>query len=110
MDFLLLLETFWTNPQYQFEVIDPDDDDDEDAGTVILALMQKERRKKRKEGLDVLTIGYAIYKVSCCVDYPNNSCPANQFIVATMMMMTKMTTMITMTMMMMTMIMTNYLS
>jgi len=45
-------------------VVDADEDDDENAGTVILALMQKERRKKRKEGLDLLTIGYAVYKVS----------------------------------------------
>lgn len=61
---VLLAETFWTNPQYNFEVVDPDEGDDEDAGTVILALMQKERRKKRKEGLDLLTIGYAVYKAS----------------------------------------------
>ena len=42
---------------------DPDDDDDENLGTLLVALMQKERRKKRKEGLDMLTIGYAVYKV-----------------------------------------------
>ena len=45
------------------EVVDADDDDDEN-GTLIVALMQKDRRKKRKEGLDMLTMGYAIYKVS----------------------------------------------
>src|SRR5688572_8663725 len=61
---ILLSETFWTNPQYNFDVVDADEGDDELAGTVILALMQKERRKKRKEGLDMLTIGYAVYKVS----------------------------------------------
>jgi len=56
------LDTFWTNPQYRVRVSDRDDDDNE-FGTLIVALMQKERRKKRKEGLDLLTIGYAIYKV-----------------------------------------------
>jgi len=56
------LDTFWTNPQYQVEVVDADDDDDEN-GTLILGLMQKDRRKLRKEGLDMLTIGYAIYPV-----------------------------------------------
>ena len=58
-----LLDTFWTNPQYQVEVVDADDDDDEN-GTLILGLMQKDRRKLRKEGLDMLTIGYAVYPVS----------------------------------------------
>ena len=45
------------------EVVDADDDDD-DNGTLIIGLMQKDRRKLRKEGLDMLTIGYAIYAVS----------------------------------------------
>ncbi|ELU02909.1 hypothetical protein CAPTEDRAFT_151195 [Capitella teleta] len=57
------LDTFWTNPQYRIDVTDPDEGDDEDAGTIIVGLMQKERRKKRSEGLDMLTIGYAIYKL-----------------------------------------------
>jgi len=57
------LETFWTNPQYRVTVTDPDDDDDENLGTLLIALMQKGRRKKRIEGLDMLTIGYAVYKV-----------------------------------------------
>jgi len=57
------LESFWTNPQYRATVTDADDDDDENMGTLLIALMQKERRKKRKEGLDMLTIGYAVYKV-----------------------------------------------
>ena len=56
-------ETFWTNPQYRVKVTDTDDDDDENLGTLIVALMQKNRRKMRKEGLDMLTIGYVIYKV-----------------------------------------------
>jgi len=57
-------ETFWTNPQYSVEVVDPDEGDDDNTGTVIIALMQKERRKKKHEGLDMLVIGYCIYKVS----------------------------------------------
>jgi len=57
-------ETFWTNPQYRATVTDPDDDDDDNMGTLLIALMQKERRKKRKEGLDMLTIGYAVYRVN----------------------------------------------
>ena len=48
------------------KVTDTDDDDDENLGTLIVALMQKNRRKMRKEGLDMLTIGYVIYKV--CAD------------------------------------------
>ena len=58
----LFPDTFWTNPQYRVEVTDTDDDDD-DYGTLIIALMQKERRKLRAKGLDLLTMGYVIYKV-----------------------------------------------
>ncbi|XP_025105443.1 calpain-B-like isoform X7 [Pomacea canaliculata] len=61
------LDTFWTNPQYRITLTDPDDDDDDDLCTTIVALLQKDRRKKRKEGLDLLTIGYVIYKL----DDPN---------------------------------------
>jgi len=49
---------------------DPDDDED-DLCTTIVALLQKDRRKKRHEGLDMLTIGYVIYKVghSWCLQW-----------------------------------------
>ncbi|KAL8619657.1 hypothetical protein ACOMHN_019712 [Nucella lapillus] len=57
------LETFWTNPQYRMTLTDPDDDDEDDLCTAIVAILQKDRRKKRKEGLDLLTIGYVIYKL-----------------------------------------------
>lgn len=60
---MCVTDTFWTNPQYRIDVVDADEDDDENMGTLLVALMQKERRKKRKEGLDLLTMGYAIYKV-----------------------------------------------
>jgi len=57
------LETFWTNPQFRMTLTDVDDDDDEDLCTALIAVLQKDRRKKRKEGLDLLTIGYVIYKL-----------------------------------------------
>ena len=56
------LETFYTNPQYRVTVTDPDDDED-DLCTILVGCLQKDRRKKRKEGLDMLTIGYVIYKL-----------------------------------------------
>jgi calpain len=55
------LNTFWTNPQYRVTVIDADEGDDDNTGTLIVALLQKERRLKRKEGGDLLTIGYTVY-------------------------------------------------
>jgi calpain len=54
--------TFWTNPQYNVTVVDPDSDDDDGTGTILIGLMQKERRKLKKLGHDNLTIGYAVYK------------------------------------------------
>lgn len=42
---------------------DPDDQDDDNTGTLLIALMQKNGRKKKREGEDLLTIGYAIYQV-----------------------------------------------
>ena len=61
---LLYPDTFWTNPQFRMTLTDPDEDDDENMCTALVAVLQKDRRKKRKEGLDLLTIGYVIYKVS----------------------------------------------
>lgn len=57
------INTFWTNPQFRVKLTDPDDDDDDDECTMIVGLLQKDRRKKRKEGLDMLTMGYAVYKL-----------------------------------------------
>jgi len=45
-------------------VIDPDEGDDDNNGSLVIALLQKERRLKRTQGCDLLTIGYAVYKVS----------------------------------------------
>lgn len=60
---LTFADTFWTNPQFRFEVVDPDENDDDNTGTVIVALAQKGRRKKKAEGAEMLTIGYVIYAV-----------------------------------------------
>ncbi|XP_038160784.1 calpain-9 [Cyprinodon tularosa] len=54
------IDTFWTNPQFRLELEDADDDDD--VCSVVIALMQKNRRKLRKEGLDLETIGFAVYE------------------------------------------------
>uniref|UniRef100_A0A8C6TNA2 Calpain 9 n=1 Tax=Neogobius melanostomus TaxID=47308 RepID=A0A8C6TNA2_9GOBI len=53
------IDTFWTNPQFQLQLIDADDEDD--TCSVVIALMQKNRRRLRKEGLDLETIGFAVY-------------------------------------------------
>lgn len=58
------LETFWHNPQYHITLVDADEDDDEGMCTVIIALMQKNRRSQRNVGLDCLTVGYAVYKLT----------------------------------------------
>ena len=55
-----LTGTFWTNPQFRVTVIDADKDDDDNTGSLIIALLQRERRST---GAELLTIGYAIYKV-----------------------------------------------
>lgn len=54
-------DTFWTNPQFKLKLEDADDDDD--VCSVVIALMQKNRRKLRKEGMDMETIGFAVYEV-----------------------------------------------
>ncbi|XP_027874108.1 calpain-9 [Xiphophorus couchianus] len=54
------IDTFWTNPQFKLHLEDADDDDD--VCSVVIALMQKNRRKLRKEGLDLETIGFAVYE------------------------------------------------
>uniref|UniRef100_A0A667Z4D4 Calpain 9 n=1 Tax=Myripristis murdjan TaxID=586833 RepID=A0A667Z4D4_9TELE len=54
------IDTFWTNPQFKLRLEDADDEDD--VCSVVIALMQKNRRKLRKEGLDLETIGFAVYE------------------------------------------------
>uniref|UniRef100_A0A3P8VMT6 Calpain 9 n=1 Tax=Cynoglossus semilaevis TaxID=244447 RepID=A0A3P8VMT6_CYNSE len=55
------IDTFWTNPQFKLLLEDADDDDD-DVCSVVIALMQKNRRRLRKEGMDLETIGFAVYQ------------------------------------------------
>lgn len=62
--FFNLPDTFWTNPQFKIRLKDPDKGDN--LCSVIVALMQKNRRRLRKEGLDMETIGFAIYEVTDC--------------------------------------------
>ncbi|XP_040001854.1 calpain-9 [Xiphias gladius] len=54
------IDTFWTNPQFKLQLEDADDDDD--VCSVVVALMQKNRRKLRKEGMELETIGFALYE------------------------------------------------
>ncbi|XP_070491608.1 calpain-A isoform X2 [Chironomus tepperi] len=58
------LESFHRNPQYVMTLEDPDEDDDDGKCTVLVALMQKNRRSRRNVGLDCLTVGFAIYRVT----------------------------------------------
>ncbi|XP_056424398.1 calpain-8-like isoform X2 [Hyla sarda] len=59
--------TFWTNPQFRIKLDEPDNDQDgtsqDPSCTIIVGLMQKNRRRQKKLGDDLLTIGYALYKV-----------------------------------------------
>uniref|UniRef100_A0A3Q3QWG8 Calpain-1 catalytic subunit n=1 Tax=Monopterus albus TaxID=43700 RepID=A0A3Q3QWG8_MONAL len=53
--------TFWLNPQFKITLRNPDSPDKPDC-SFLVALMQKDRRKKRKEGIDMETIGFAVYE------------------------------------------------
>ncbi|KAM5164429.1 calpain-8-like [Mantella aurantiaca] len=59
--------TFWTNPQFRMKLEEPDHDHDgsskDPCCTIIVGLMQKNRRRQKKLGEDLLSIGYALYKV-----------------------------------------------
>ncbi|XP_026324466.1 calpain-B isoform X3 [Hyposmocoma kahamanoa] len=57
------LESFWRNPQYTVTLRDVDEDDDDNKCTIIVALMQKNRRSQRHQGLECLTIGFAVYRL-----------------------------------------------
>lgn len=58
------LETFWQNPQYIVTLTDPDESDNDGMCTLLVALMQKNRRSRRNLGMDCLTIGFAIYRIT----------------------------------------------
>ncbi|GAB1607463.1 calpain-9-like isoform X4 [Argonauta hians] len=57
------IDTFATNPQFMVSLTDPDDDDDDNLCTLLIAVLQKDRRKHKKQGIEMLTIGYMIYKL-----------------------------------------------
>lgn len=58
------LDTFWHNPQYTMALTEPDSDDPEGKCTAIVGLMQKNRRSRKNQGVDMLTIGFAIYRLT----------------------------------------------
>lgn len=58
------LDSFWTNPQYIVTLETPDEGDYDGNCTLIVALLQKNRRSRRNQGMDCLTIGFAIYHVT----------------------------------------------
>ncbi|XP_078397896.1 calpain-9 isoform X1 [Cetorhinus maximus] len=64
-------DTFWINPQYKVKLLEADDEqeDGKDECTFIVALMQKNRRKLRKEGAELLTIGFAVYEAENDIDH-----------------------------------------
>lgn len=61
--FVVSADTFWTNPQFKIKL---EDVNHTNQCGVIVALMQKNRRKLRSEGLDLETIGFAVYQVRGC--------------------------------------------
>ncbi|XP_035602548.1 calpain-9 [Oncorhynchus keta] len=61
------IDTFWTNPQFKLTLLDADDNNDKCS--VVIALMQKNRRALRKEGLDLQTIGFALYEAPADEDH-----------------------------------------
>ncbi|XP_041729829.2 calpain-9 [Coregonus clupeaformis] len=61
------IDTFWTNPQFKLTLVHADDDNDKCS--VVIALMQKNRRALRKEGLDLQTIGFALYEAPADEDH-----------------------------------------
>jgi len=57
------IATYASNPQYIVEFDTPDSEGDPKKCSVWIGLLQKNRRAKRKEGVDSLAIGFAIYEV-----------------------------------------------
>jgi len=58
------INSFPQNPQYIVDLEDPDANNSDGKATIIIALMQKNRRAQRKAGIDCLTIGFAIYRLT----------------------------------------------
>lgn len=57
-------EKFFRNPQYVMQLEHPDNDDEDIKCSVVISLMQKNRRSKKNVGLELLTIGFKIYKLT----------------------------------------------
>lgn len=57
-------ETFASNPQFRITLTDADPNDADDLCTCVMAVLQKYRRENRASGIDMLPIGFALYKVS----------------------------------------------
>jgi hypothetical protein len=61
----LILEKYWTNPQYLVRLNFIDDGDDENLCTMIIALMQKDTRQRRIRGLEGEDyVQFRVFKVS----------------------------------------------
>jgi calpain len=58
------IDTFHNNPQYSITLEDPDKDDEDAKCAIIVTLMQKNRRTRCKGNPNLLSISYAIYKVT----------------------------------------------
>lgn len=57
------INTFADNPQFVISLQDADPDDADDLCTCVIAVLQKYRRLLRSEGLDNLSIGFAVYEL-----------------------------------------------
>ncbi|OWK57752.1 Calpain-8 [Lonchura striata] len=59
--------TYWTNPQFQIQLDEPDDDHEgslnEPCCTILVGLMQKNRRRQKRMGEGLLSIGYSLYQM-----------------------------------------------
>jgi len=56
------IKTFANNPQFQITLNDADPNDADDLCTCVMAVLQKYRRENRSSGVDMLPIGFAIYR------------------------------------------------
>lgn len=58
------IDSFHRNPQYVMKVSQPDVNGTDMKCTVVVALMQKNHRSRHSKGIETLSIGFALYKVS----------------------------------------------
>uniref|UniRef100_A0A915HUQ0 Calpain catalytic domain-containing protein n=1 Tax=Romanomermis culicivorax TaxID=13658 RepID=A0A915HUQ0_ROMCU len=57
------IRTFANNPQYRISLTDADPNDADDLCTCVMSVLQMYRRESKASGVDMLPIGFAIYKV-----------------------------------------------